>query len=181
MSQTNNERELLIKRIAEAREGLRGFRRNTISHLVHDLDTVEQGVKSVGTAGKKERDAFKRYHTKLQEVNTNIVHLRARRGAWYFRGARILAVFLALLFLLLYILAGFNHKTVPTTLSDAIAWWGIGIAFSAINYFNFMLLFHGYITLAVLLPAKFNPGKPTWFETFYATFIYSLLVYMYLE
>jgi len=93
----------------------------------------------------------------------------------------MIAVFLALLFLLLYILAGFSHKTMPTTLSDAIVWWGIGIAFSAINYFNLILLFDVFITLAVRLPAKFNSGKPTLLEKLYSSVICYLLFYAYLN
>jgi septal ring factor EnvC (AmiA/AmiB activator) len=92
LSQTNDELELLIKQIAETRDGLRGFRRKTISGLSHDLDTVEQGVKSIEATGKRTKAAYKRYHTKLKEINTNILHLRAKRGAWYFRGARVCQV-----------------------------------------------------------------------------------------
>src|SRR5437588_1366876 len=83
MKQISDERQLL-KQIDEAREDLKRFRRRKISHLLHELDTLEQGIKSVGAVGKNTKAAYKKFHVDLNVIKTKIRKLSAKRGAWFF-------------------------------------------------------------------------------------------------
>lgn len=180
MKQTSHERKLL-NQIVEARKDLKGFRRRKISHLLHDIDAVEQRVKSVGAIGKNTKTAYQQYYSDLTTIRTKIMKLRARRGAWFFYTARAFALVMAILFLFLYIIAGFNSKSVPTNIRDAVVWGALGIAASALTYVIYMVNNKIYVTFAIMLPHKSSQEKPTLRERLSRLIFNDFLLYAYLN